>query len=238
MPGFPQVIQTAITNGTNATTDAEVDLPTGIAAGDLLFILHRSAIGLVAHDVNGGGWTKRLGSTADGSDDGTSIFIRQADGSEVSPVTILQSNSKFASLAWRIVGADVLSIENPGFSGATTGNSTSPDPSNLTPFGGALDYLWIWMGGWEGEQTSPPSGTPSGYSNPIGASSGTAGVVTTNCRVAAAFKNANASSEDGGIWTISASDDWTAIVASVRPNNIPPPLRAIQKAVITRSFSW
>ncbi|HET8947004.1 MAG TPA: hypothetical protein VFQ07_08470, partial [Candidatus Polarisedimenticolia bacterium] len=76
----------------------------------------------------------------------------------------------------------------------------------------------IWLGGWEGKQTSPPADPlPAGYGNKIGASTGPAGTTDTNCRMAAASRNNKASSEDPGSWTISAIDDWTAFTIAVHP---------------------
>lgn len=214
---FPVIAATNTTNGTTATASAAVNLPTGIVSGNLLLVLHRSAVGTDTHAVSGGGWTALFNDASDASDDRISLWYRQADGTEGATITITQTNSKFASLAWRITGHENPATQAPEFATLVTGTSTAPNPGNLTPTGGAKDYLWLWIGGWEGEQTSPPAGTPASYANAIGANSGTAGVVATNCRVASADRALNAASEDPGSWTISASDDWTASVVAIHP---------------------
>jgi len=109
----------------------------------------------------------------------------------------------------------------PQLSTVATGSSTTPDPTTCTPTGGAKEYLWLWVGGWEGEQTSPPASNPTNYSSPIGANSSTVGVVTTNVRVAAAQRNLIAASEDPGSWTISVTDDWTAYTVAIHPMVVP-----------------
>ena len=125
----------------------------------------------------------------------------------------------------------------PQLSTVATGSSTTPDPTTCTPTGGAKEYLWLWVGGWEGEQTSPPASNPTNYSSPIGADSGTVGVVTTNVRVAAAQRNLFAASEDPGSWTISVTDDWTAYTVAIHPRNLPPRPTIILNAV-HHAASW
>ena len=118
----------------------------------------------------------------------------------------------------------------------TTGTSTTPDPPNLTPTGGAKDYLWIWAGGWEGEQTSPPAGSPTGgnyANNIIGANSDTAGAVTTNCRVALATRNLNAASENPPAWTISARASLPTAASGTRERNARRHVRFIAKSLAT-----
>lgn len=214
---FPAVAATNTTAGSTASASAVVNLPTGIVSGNLLLVLHRSAVGTDSHAVSGGGWTNLFNNAADASDDRISLWYRQADGTEGATITITQTSSKFASLAWRVTGHEDPATQAPEFATLVVGTSATPNPGSLSPTGGAKDYLWLWMGGWEGEQASPPVGSPVNYSSPIGANSGTAGVVATNCRVASAERILNSVSEDPGAWTISVSDDWTATVVAVHP---------------------
>lgn len=223
---FPQVGATATTDGTAATANAVVNLPTGIAADHLLIVLHRSASNATAHAVSGGGWTNLVNDASDASNDRISLWFRVADGTEGATITITQTSSKLASIAYRITGHD--SVANPPqVSTVAVGTNTLPDPPSLTPTGGPKDFLWLWLGGWEGEQTSPPGGNPTNYTNPLGASSGIAGAVATNCRVATARRELNAASEDPPSWTISASDDWSAFTLAVHPGDLPAPVLAV-----------
>lgn len=215
---FPAVATTATTNGSTAATNKVCNLPASIAPADGLLLLLRSA----AADTHTtpDGWTPLiLNNTADASADVFSLWYRRADGTEGATITVNGAASlKFAALAWRITGAD-FGATPPQVSTVATGTSTAPNPPSLTPSAGALDYLWMWIGSWEGEQTSPPASNPTNYaSNVIGANSGTAGTVDTNARCASATRNLNTSSaEDPGSWTISASDDWSAITVAIHP---------------------
>lgn len=185
-----------------------------------------------------GSWNEMFDASSDAADDQMALAWRKATGTESSTITLSSGNGKFAALAWRVAGAVDPTIRAPELSTVATGTSTTPDPSACTPTGGAKNYLWIWLGGWEGEQTSPPASNPTNYSqNRSGANSGTAGVVTTNCRVAIAARQFNAASQDPGSWTISVSDDWTAYTLAVHPADLPPPARVVQTAV-AHAASW
>lgn len=136
------------------------------------------------------------------------------------------------------VGGSLDSGIYPDFNGWTTGNSTTPDPSSSNPATGAQDYLWLWLGGWEGEQTSPPAGQPSGWSGPIGANSGTGGAVATNCRVAGAWLQSNTGTMDAPSWTISAADDWVATVIAIHPYVPAPNKPTIVRTAVPHAATW
>ena len=212
---FPVVDGTASTNGTTATTAPVVNLPAGIGAGNTLIVLFRSAVGgAIGWPA---GWTEMDDGTADAADDQTALAWRKADGTEGSTITLSSGNGKFAAIAYDISGAADPTVTPPEQTGQI-GTGTSVDPLGRTPPAGAKDYLWLWLGGWDGEQTSPPAGNPTNYSGPIGADSGTAGAVTTNCRVAGAWRQLNAASEDPPAWTISAAPTgWTTYTTVVHP---------------------
>ena len=217
---FPKVRGMAQTRGTTATTSATVNLPPVVNAGDTLLILHRCAVGTASHGYPGD-WTVLFNDDSDASNDRTSCAWLEATGTEGgTTISITQTSSKFASIAWVIQSATDPNTRAPEFATLATGTSTLPDPNSLSPTGGAKNYLWIWMGGWEGEQTSPPTAAPTSYDSQVGTDSGTAAAVTTNVRLATAHRFVNAFSEDPGSWTISASDDWTATVVAVHPG--PP----------------
>lgn len=213
---FPVVETTATTNGTSTSSSPIVNLPSGIVSGNLLFILFRTSIGTAGIGWPSG-YTELVESSADASDDAQAVAYRKADGTEGATITLSTSSARFAAIAYRISGAADPATQPPQVSVETSATNTTPDPSVLSPTGGAKDYLWFWLGGWEGEQTSPPAGSPTNYSNPLGADSGTIGSLASNCRVASAQRNLNASSENPGIWTISASGSWIAWIAAVHP---------------------
>lgn len=213
---FPVVAGTATTNGTTAATSHAVNLPASIGAGETLLAVVRATVaGAIGWPA---GWTELVETAADASDDVTAVAWRKADGTEGATITVTHGNGKLAAITGRITGASDPAVLPPEISAVTTGTSTTPNPgAGPSPSGGAKDYLWMWVGGWEGEQTSPPAGTPLDNVNPKGADTGTAGAVATNCRVAWAEHTENVASYSGPAWTISASDDWTAWTLAVHP---------------------
>ncbi len=213
---FPVDAARASTNGTVASVNKVCNLPAGIVSGDVLVLILRSA-GADTHSTPAGWTAYRLNET-DPSDDITSVWIRVADGTEGATVTVNGTGSvKFAAICWRITGGLAPNDTSLG----ATGTSTLPDPPAFTPLEGLDNHLWLWLGGWEGEQTSPPTGSPTNYVNPVGANSGVAGVVASNCRVAGASRQLNAATENPPSWTISVSDSWIAITAMVPPGAAP-----------------
>ena len=224
---FPAVGATATTDGTTASATATVNLPSGILVNDLLLVCLRTATSTAGHGYPVG-WTELFDDNSDASDDRISLAYRWAAGTEGSTIGVSQDNQKYAALAWRITGAQNPATTAPQFATLAVGTSTTPNPGAVTPSGGTQDYLFLWLGGWEGEQTSPPASNPTNYaSNVIGANSGTAGVVATNVRLASASRQLNTgAAEDPGTWTISASDDWTATTVCIHPAtaaaNLPP----------------
>ena len=224
---FPAVQTTNTTGGNSAATNKACNLPASIAAGDLLLLIIRSAGtgGNVDTHTTPQGWSDLVKNNLDdGSDDTTSIFYKQAAGDEGASVTVNGTASlKFASLSWRISGHENPALQAPEISTAATGTSTTPQPNAISPAGGAKDFLFLWIGGWEGEQTSPPASNPTDYtSNIIGANSGVGGATATNCRCASASRQANVTTETPGSWTISASEDWTAWVVVIFPSTVVP----------------
>ncbi len=213
---FPQIIAVTGTNGTASDSTPTATISNLVKAGDLLLALIRSDAGTGFAWPGSPVWTELFDSTADAANDAISLAHRFADGSELDVTPTVTSGLKWAGLTWVIRGAHP--TQAPEFATLVTGASATPNPGSLSPSWGAEDTLWIWAGGWEGEQTSPPASNPTNYaSNIAGADSGVAGAVATNCRVATASRELNAASEDPGSWTISVSDDWTATVLAIRP---------------------
>lgn len=238
---FPVIAATNTTDGTTASAAPVVNLPADIAAGNLLLVLFRTAIGTlgVTWPV-GAPWQEMFDSTADASDDATSMAYRWADGTEGATITLATSSAKFAALSWRITGAENPATQPPTFNTAI-GASATPDPPNHAPGVDLKDFLWLWCGGWEGEQTSPPASNPTDYTlHKIGANSGVDGTVPTNCRVASAARELTGLSQNPGIWTISASDQWTTATVAIHPPStfftvgVPPYAPAPLRAMIGR----
>lgn len=214
---FPIVESTATTGRTATETTSPVTYPSAISPDALLVAIARCAVaGAISWPAE---WTELVELSLDGSDDVTAIARKTAVGNEDGTTfNVTHGNGKSTYIVYSITGVENPVSRPPQISSLATGESTLPDPLFLTPTGGAKDYLWLWLGGWEGEQTSPPAGNPTGYTNPLGASSGSGGAIATNCRVASAQRNLNAVSEDPPSWTISVSDNWSAWTMAIHPS--------------------
>ena len=234
----PSVVNTATSSG-GPTTSPVVNLPGSIVSGNTLVIMIRAAEG---GDIGWpAGYPELVDASADPANDQQAIAYRKADGLEPSTITLSTGGGKFAAIAYQIQDAADPTVTTPDISTVATGTSTTPDPTTVTPAGGEKDYLFLWMGGWEGKQTSPPAGNPTNYSNPIGASTGGAGAGTANCRVATAERALTAASEDPPSWAISPSDDWSAYALGVHPaaaafshEYIPQIKRVVRSRILTR----
>ena len=201
------------TNGTAAAAVKTINYPPTVVAGDTIYcVIRTAALGAHAFPAD---WTVQIDNA---SVDQQAWAWRKADGTEGGGTfQVSSANAKFAALTAAFMGATDPTVTPPSVSAVTTGNSNVPDPPLLNPGVGAKDFLWLWTGGWEGEQTSPPAGNPANYVNPAGANSGTGGAVATNCRVAVAERALNAASEGPPFWTISAADDWMAVTVAIHP---------------------
>ena len=224
----PTVTATAVTTGgSTASANPSVLLPATVNVGDLLVVLIRKDNEAVM--TYPAGWDKIVGDASDAADDQTSCAVKLADGTEDgTSITITTGVSgKYAALSYAIGGADSYAA-----SSLATGASTAPNPPSMAAPAGTQDYLYLWMGGWEGEQTSPPTGNPTNYTNPIGSDSGIAGATATNCRVASARRTiaANGAAEDAPAWTISVTDDWTAFLVALWKTPPPTQLPFMHKA--------
>lgn len=216
----PTVTATAVTTaGSTSSATPSVLLPATVNVGDILVaLLRKDNEAVMTWPAD---WTKIVGDASDAADDQTSLAWKIADGTEDgTSITVTTAVAgKYAALSYAIGGANSIAV-----SSLAIGSSTTPDPPSMPAPAGTQDYLYLWMGGWQGEQTSPPTGNPTNYTNPIGSSSGTAAGTSTNCRVASARRAiaANSAAEDAPAWTISVSDAWTAFLVALW-NQLPNP---------------
>ena len=218
---FPVVESSIATNDTATATTTAVNYPATVSAGALLVCIARATVAGAIGWASG--WNELTEDTSDASDDTTAIAWRAAVGNEDGTTfNVTHGSGKMAATVYSITGAADPATRTPELSTVAVGTSTTPNPTTCTPTGGSKNYLWLWLGGWEGEQTSPPASSPLNYSMTVGANTGTSGAVTTNCRVAGAALMKTAASEDPPSWTISVSDDWSAWCMAVHPPSGEP----------------
>ena len=133
---FPSVRSEVATNGTTAVTAAVVSLPGTYVAGDTLLVIIRNA-------ATGGfsfpaGWNELHDASPDGAAGFTGIAWKEANGTEGTTVTVTQTSSKFAAVAYAIQGAADPSLLPPEISTVAVGTTGEPNPTTCTPTGGEI----------------------------------------------------------------------------------------------------
>jgi hypothetical protein len=231
----PVVRSIVASNGTTAGTSQVVNIPSATEVGDLLIAALRGDA--ATNHSWPAPWTRLFFSTADASNDGYSVAWLFARASDVGgTVTVTATGSgKYAGNCASIMGASA--TRAPDTTSVAIGTSVNPDPPPITPASGVEDVLFVSVMSCEGEQSdahTPPTNYTF-FGNP--GNSGTAGVVTTNCRIAMAFRNIKTgSSEDPGTWTISVSDDWMTTMMCVYPGRGPSPAELRRQRSRVRSW--
>jgi hypothetical protein len=169
------------------------------------------------------GWTELLDENVAS---GLAMWYRVSDGAEGATVTFTSSAAiRDACTSYQISGAEDPATQAPELSTLATGTSANPNATTCTPTGGAKDYLWITMFGQAGEQLDDDSlttVTPTGFSNPLEKTCGTAGT-NLGGMIASAEQQLNAASLDASAWTSSDSTAWRAFTIAVHPAPPPPP---------------
>src|SRR5574337_236044 len=220
---FPIWISTTETVTKATGTDFTANFPaSGIQSGDLLvLILSRSATRTQTFlQTSGKTFTTVLdawGSYGASISSGTlSIFKRVADGIENGGT--MNWNSSFDNAGYCVAFATLMVFR--GVDGttplivdtttATGSSSTTPDPPNLNATT-AKDYLWCVYA--TGSTNSSVSAYPTNYST--GHSSNGNSSPAFCC--ASAIRSLNASSENPGTFTFSASGNWGAKTFAIAP---------------------
>lgn len=231
---FP-VIGTPTTSAEVAavTTPHNVLLPSGISAGDLILVIFAHAANSAIQPVPTG-WTQLAQDTLA---NGWGVLVRKADGTESGTTLVITMNiaTKSASIAWNIKGA---ALWAPELSTATSGTSTTPNAGNLAPTRGTRDYAWITFvvqAGEEADDGTWVTATPTGFSNTITKTSGTAGAVTVNVSLAAATQNLNAASLDAAAWTLAQSLAWKAVTIAIYPSEAFPAIDKTRRRSLIRT---
>ena len=174
-----------------------------VVAGRLFDCLVRST-GAGTHSMRPD--EQRMWSTSDASDEVTSIAYKRwlrsrTDRVQVTPST---GSQKFAAIVWQIKDAYHPPCA-PGTEHRGYRLRRDPKPAIVTPTGGAKEYLFMWLGGWEGEQTSPPATqprtTPRATTDQTDSDSAFTGR-STSIAAGRHPRHNNAASEEPGVWTI------------------------------------
>lgn len=212
---FPVIASTATTFivGTSTTTPHSLNMPTGIASGDvlLMFIQYRRASRAVASFSES--WTQAW-FVQSGSTRRSYIFWRIADGTEGSTTSmaVTGGTDNVIALVYRITGAQ--SVEVGSASGTS---STAPDPPSLSPSWGSAKTLWFFFIGYE-NATVTFSAYPTNYSSSqLTGSPSPADSLGGQRAATGAYAN-QTGTENPGAGTLSATANWFAQTIAVRPN--------------------
>jgi len=219
---FPAVASTNSSQQAANTTSHTVNLPAGIAAGNLLFIFFNvTGVTNVNTPTNWNSLINLPGTGPDGATPRTVVFYKVADGTEGSTVTITTSASKKSQhFTYRITDYS----GTPEVSTGATGTTTSPDPDSLTPLGGSKDYLWIAVTAWVMDLGNMAlSAYPTNYTdNQLSNKTGSTG---DHNGMAVATRNNTASSENPGAFTLTGTAGGgfatTALTIAVSPVATP-----------------
>lgn len=198
---FPTVESSATTNAPFASSHV-ITMPSGIVAGDLLLLFGnvRGSSTLVFP----AGWN-RIANPGAGGNSSTDVQWKKAVGSDTLTVSVTVNNDSGNYNVYRIGFAEDPDTQAPEASEAVSSNSP-----NLTPTGGAKDYLWFTsLGSLNGANGSPPTN----YANELSSRGGGNGMES-------ARRALNASSENPGGWGTPGTQPTSTTIA-VHPISLP-----------------
>lgn len=202
---------------TTAGTSHAITMPSGISAGDLLFVFFGTAA--ITDVTNWQTFTELFGSAS------SSVFggYKVAAGGDTLTLTTAAS-TKSAHLTYRITGAADPGTQAPEWQ-ESSGTGTTPNPDPISPTGGSKDYLFVQFlhqAGEEADDDTWCNSGPSGYTfTSAGAgfqkTSGTGGAASSNCSVASAHRQATTATEDAGTWSVDLSLAWICETVAFHP---------------------
>jgi hypothetical protein len=221
--GFPEVSDADTTTGSLTSSGATytVTYPANIAAGDLLlaFIQHSAWAWYVS---NTGGFTKlvsagnpaptllMVGKVAAGTETGTFTVTVDTSGTGVWRCIRIEAATWDGSALTAAGGGDVLSNNSDGLEAvADRVISSTPDPPSEAVDWGSAKTLWLAVVGWL-DNTTTATAFPTNYGSTAQQSGG--GVGLAICR-----REIEASSEDPGAFTLSASEAARPMTVAIRP---------------------
>lgn len=210
---FPVVSASAAGSTTSDSTSHSVALPATVAANDLLiaFFSNDGTATVTWDNSTAGTWT--LGHTTLRTTLARlTCYWKRADGTEGGK-TLSVTTSAAEQAVFRVVAvAGAHTSTDPAFGTAANATSANPDPPAVTPSWGAEDTLWFaYFGNDDGRRSM--SAIPTSYGNSFYDSSGG----PSGCGLGTARRELNATTDDPGTFTISASQGWVSNTIAIRP---------------------
>lgn len=205
---FPIVASSATTLAADPAFggNATLNLPSGIASGDLLVMFKEHYNGLTGIPVLvPSGWTSIQLNHFGDSQQATLIAHKVAAGTEGSSIAWPSSSGgAIATICLRVTGAALLEAAT-----ASPGSTASPDAPNLSPSWAVSDTLWLACLGWRGNGDEL-TGDPTSYGSAINVSGGFDSV---SARILT--RNLNATSNDPSAWSFSTARFASAATVAI-----------------------
>jgi len=211
----PASLAIAATNSyfdATGSTTHNVNLPSGIASGNLLMVFCEFNATSTVTDPSG--WAVTLSAV---NTDTWRIYSRIANGSEGSTVAVTLSNAQRAAcLSYRITGnRNGVTSSEIEVSSAVNATTATPDPPSLSPAWGSAENLWFAVAFVSDGNYGPVTAYPTNYSlsqlDQGTTTGGNGGGVTIGVRLL------TASSEDPGTFTTTTSRIRSTYTLAVRP---------------------
>jgi hypothetical protein len=205
--------------GPTATTSHAITLPSGIVAGELLFVVaHTDDLASASGMSASAGWTE-VRDVANTNYHRLAAYSKIAEGSDSLTIMLSTSSERLNYICWRISGARAVHASST----TQTGASTAHDPPGCTPGVGTKDFLWIAVAGELSATDTAYSSFSSGYGNTNNMAaltrSGAAVHLLGSCE-----KTTNGSSENPGAFTATTSSHYIAKTFAIEPSSGVNPL--------------
>lgn len=205
--------------GPTVGTSHVITLPSGIVAGELLFVVaHTDDLASASGMSASAGWTE-VCDIANTSYHRLAAYSKIAEGSDSLTITLSTSSERLNYICWRISGARAVHAS----SATATGFSTSHNTPTCAPGVGTKDFLWIAVAGELSGGDTTYSSFPSGYGNtnnmPAFTRSSTVVHLLGSCE-----KTANGSSEYPGAFTAATNSYYIANTFAIEPSSGVNPL--------------
>jgi hypothetical protein len=189
-----------------------IRLPTSdLRYGDILVAVTRIVAGSGSYTWPSG-WNELADSNADGSVDAATIAYRSVnfDSNEAAYVQPSYSagTERSASVCWQFRNAGT-----PVVSSVVSANTASPDPPNLAPGLGTLNFLWIALATCEASRAV--NSYPTNYTLNQGLQGGGTGLTNAFATLVWAMRELSASSENPGTFSLTVAEDsmsWTIAI--------------------------
>lgn len=197
----PKIIGSAATTTGNVVTALNCDLPSGIVAGERLFLVV-SGQATASRTITGpAGWTTLYNEAGTNNTRPVAVFTKIATGGEGSTAAIsISNNTNIATIAFRVAGG----VANCEVSTRTSGASANPPVAAFTPSARAKLWLAVLHRG------SGTTGTqPSGYTSFSSIAQG------GNTASAVAYKEEDATGQSSDSWASGSSTASTTSVIAI-----------------------